>query len=228
MEEEIRRILLSEQPELRNGYHLPMLGRVERITTPPKDGGICTHEDPLHAIDLQPLDEHFNPKGELLRDVVVAVPYAGQHRGFYALPDPGCIIEFCFSYALPHLIHIRGVIPWGLQLPKVNAGEAKWQHSPETHQGYDQAGNWHKTGKIHQNIAAIKQIMKSPKTWIGSDGENVLQILIDFMEETAAALDVIASHTHPNVGSCSQGGEISGKSAVIKGIHSNRLGPITE
>ena len=42
--------------------------------------------------------------------------------------------------------------------------------------------------------------MKSPKAWVGSDKENVLQILIDFMEETAGALDVIASHTHPTVG----------------------------
>ena len=184
MEEQVKRILLSAFPELRNGYHKPMLGRVERITKPPKNGGICKYAEPLHAADIQPLDEHFKPKGELLRDVVVAVPYAGQHRGFFALPDPGCIIEFCFSYALPHLIHIRGVIPWGLAMPKVDAGEAKWQHSQECFQGYDKDGNWQKLGKIHENIAAIKQLMKSPKTWIGSDQENVLQILIDFMEET--------------------------------------------
>ena len=228
MEEAIRRILLSEFPELKNNYHLPMIGKVVRIANPPKNGGTSTHAEPLHAVDVQPLDEHFKERGEVLRDLVVAVPYAGQDRGFFALPDPGCVIEFCFSYALPHLIHIRGIIPWGLSLPAVDQGEAKWQHSPECHQGYDREGNWNKIGKIHQNIAAIKQIMKSPKTWVGSDKENVLQILIDFMEQTAGALDIIASHTHPTVGACSQGGAISGKSSAIKEISSGRLGPITE
>ena len=224
----IKRIVLRLFPELSHGYHLPMLGRVEAITDAPKDGGRCTLERPRFALDIQPLDEHLQPKGELLRDITMATPYAGQHRGFFALPDPGCIIEFCFSYAMPNLIHVRGVIPWGLELPAVDSGEAKWQHSKECYQGYDKDGNWHQIGKIHQNRAAIKQIMKSPKTWCGSDQENVLKILSDFMQDTAEALDIIASHTHPNVAPCAQSGAISGKSGSIKGHKSGRLDPITE
>ncbi|WBA86536.1 hypothetical protein [Endozoicomonas sp. GU-1] len=182
----------------------------------------------MHAVDIQPLDEHFRPKGELLRDLVVAVPYAGQHRGFYALPDKGCIVEFCFGYALPHLIHIRGVIPWGLELPSVDVGEAKWQHSQECYQGYDKDGNWEQIGKVHQSVAAVKQLMMSPKTWVGSDSENVLQILSDFMQDTADALDVLAGHTHPNVGACSQGSSITAKSESIQDHKNDRLDPITE
>ena len=228
MEEAIKRILLRLFPELKNGYHKPMLGRVERIANPPKAGGVSTHEEPMHAVDIQPMDEHFRPKGELLRDLVVAVPYAGQHRGFYALPDKGCIVEFCFGYALPHLIHIRGVIPWGLELPAVDVGEAKWQHSQECYLGYDKDGNWEQIGKVHRSVAAVKQLMKSPKTWVGSDSENVLQILSDFMQDTADALDVLAGHTHPNVGACSQGSSIAAKSSAIKESKSGRLDPITE
>ncbi|WP_067522453.1 hypothetical protein [Endozoicomonas ascidiicola] len=74
MEEAIKRILLRLFPELKNGYHKPMLGRVERIANPPKDGGVSTHDEPLHAVDIQPLDEHFRPKGELLRDLVFPTP----------------------------------------------------------------------------------------------------------------------------------------------------------
>ncbi|GAA4650517.1 hypothetical protein GCM10023116_28000 [Kistimonas scapharcae] len=228
MEEAIKRILLRLFPELKNGYHKPMLGRVERIANPPKDGGTCTHDDPLYAVDIQPLDAHFRPRGEVLRDLVVAVPYAGQHRGFFALPDPGCIVEFCFSYALPHLVHIRGVIPWGLELPAVDEGEAKWQHSQTTWQGYDTDGNWRKVGKIHENIAAIRQLMKSPKTWLGSDKENVLKILSDFMETTAAALTELASHTHRADQLPTVKESVEAKATTITQSKTTRLDPITE
>ena len=226
--EAIKRIVLRLFPELNHGYHLPMLGKVMSISDAPKSGGTCTQDQPRFAVDIQPLDEHLNPTGELLRDVTVAVPYVGQHRGFFALPDAGCIIEFCFSYAMPNLIHIRGVIPWGLELPAVDVGEAKWQHSQECHQGYDADGNWHKIGKIHRNRAAIKQLMKSPKTWLGSDSENVLRILSDFMQDTADALDTLAGHTHPKVGTCSQQSAVSQKSSSIKSHKSGRLDPISE
>lgn len=43
--------------------------------------------------------------------------YGGQQRGFFSLPDPETIIAFCFAYASPKLIMIRGVIPWGMKLP---------------------------------------------------------------------------------------------------------------
>ncbi|MET4706740.1 hypothetical protein [Endozoicomonas lisbonensis] len=155
-------------------------------------------------------------------------PMQASTVAFSHCPIRVVLLSSCFSYGLPHLIHIRGVIPWGLELPEVDANEARWQQSTTTYQGYDKDGNWHKVGKIHQNIAAIKQIMKSPRTWVGSDSENVLQILIDFMEETAAALDTIAGHTHSGGPKPDQGGDISGKSSAIKEINNGRLKPITE
>lgn len=237
MDQAIKRIVLRLFPELKNGYHKPMLGRVERAGKPPKTGGVCSHDEPLYAVDIQPLDAHFRPKGELLRDLVVAVPYAGQHRGFMALPDPGCVVEFCFSYALPHLVHIRGVIPWGLELPPVDAGEAIWQHSQPVHQGYDKDGNWHRStdqnitdacGKIRECQAGVKQLLKSPKTWVGSDSENLLRILQDFMQTTSEALGVIASHTHAQGPAPDQTGQIAGFGTTVASQKADRLDPITE
>ncbi|WP_257293634.1 hypothetical protein [Endozoicomonas sp. YOMI1] len=228
MVEALKRIILRLFPELKNGYHKPMLARVVAITDPPKSGGLCDLFRPRYAVDLQPVDHHLKDKGPVLPGVPVAVPYAGNHRGFYALPDAGVYVELCFAYALPNLPFVRSVLPINQELAPVDKDEARWQHSQSCYIGYDRDGNWEQIGRIHQSRAAIKQLMKSPKTWVGSDSENVLKILSDFMDDTAGALDILAGHTHPNVGSCSQGGAISGKSSSIKGSKSGRLDPITE
>ena len=215
-----------------------MLGRIEGIPKAPEQGGQCTLDEPLYAVDIQPLDEHFKDKGVLLRDLVVGMVYAGQERGFFAMPDPGTIVEFCFAYASPRLIFIRGVIPWGIKLPPLSEGEAKWHRSLDTWQGYDAEGNWHrKTPKdikdhcdrIRECLAQSKQILKSPKTWIGSDSENLLSMIIETLSELESALGALASHTHNGgqVGAPDQSGDISGSSSNLSGIR-GRLEPITE
>ena len=234
-----RRLVNRLYPELQAKYHAPMLGRIERITKAPVDGGDCTLDEPLYAVDIQPLDEYFKDRGELFRDVVVGMAYAGQERGFFALPDPGCIVEFCFAYVSPKLIFIRGVISWGVKLPPLDTGEAMWHKTASVYQGYDKLDNWqrHTTASIHENcedirqcISATKQLLKAPKTWIGSDSENVLRILIDLMSTLESALNTLSSHTHNggNVGAPDQSGDISGFASEISSISSSRLSPITE
>ncbi|PJE77450.1 hypothetical protein CI610_03627 [invertebrate metagenome] len=228
MVEALKRIILRLFPELKNGYHKPMLARVVAITDPPKSGGLCDLFRPRYAVDLQPVDHHLKDKGPILPGVPVAVPYAGNHRGFYALPDVGVYVELCFAYALPSLPFVRSVLPINQELAPVDKDEARWQHSPDCYQGYDKDGNWAQIGRIHQSRAAIKQIMKSPKTWVGSDSENVLKILSEFMETTAAALEELAGHSHlpnslPNVQK-----SVEAKAASIGEMKSGRLDPITE
>ncbi len=237
--EAIKRLVNRLYPELKAGYHTPMLGRIERITKAPADGGQCTMDEPLYAVDIQPLDEHFKDKGKLFRDVVVGMAYAGNERGFFALPDPGCIVEFCFAYASPKLVFIRGVIPWGIKLPPVDTDEAKWHKNRQIWQGYDKNDNWqrHTTAdiqescdKVRQCTAKAKQLLKAPKTWVGSDQENLLQIIVDCIEELESVLGIIAGHTHNSgqVGIPDQTGDISESVSNLTAIRSGRLEPITE
>ena len=238
--EAFQRIINRLYPELKAGYHRPMLGKVERISQPEFAGDqVSTVEEPFYAVDVQPLDEYFKPRGKLLRDLVVMLQYGGQQRGFFALPDPDTIIEFCFAYASPRLIMIRGVVPWGMKLPPWKPGEAHWHSNAEVWQGYDLKNNWHRhtTGDILESCANIrqcqakaKQLLKSPKTWIGSDSENVLQIIIDMMSTLESALSTIAAHTHSGgqIGAPDQSGGISSASSEIGSIRSGRLSPITE
>lgn len=235
--ESLKRLIQRLFPELVAGYHKPQLGRVLAINDAPKTGGRSTLERPRFAVDIQPLNEHLEDHGPILRDIQVAIPYAGALRGFYALPDPGSIVEYCFDYALPHLLHIRATLPLGLELPQVDAGEAIWQHSATVKQGYDAAGNWHRAtdqnmtdacDQIRSCQAGVKQLLKSPKTWVGSDSENVLKILSDFMQSTSDALNTLASHTHATSPPPNQSGDIAGFSSSIASDKSGRLDPITE
>ncbi|WP_257274262.1 hypothetical protein [Endozoicomonas sp. SESOKO4] len=233
----IKRIVLRLFPELSYGYHLPLLARVENITDAPKDGGTCTMERPRFAVDIQPLNQHGDDYGELLRDVPVSTPYAGNERGLHGLPDPGAIVEYAFAFGRPDQPYIRNTLPVGLELPTVDKDEARWQKSATIYQGYDSADNWHRAtpenikdsaGKIRECQAQVKQLLKSPKTWLGSDTENVLRILSDALSETASALNVIANHTHPGVGRPNESGAISGHASNINSTKSDRLDPITE
>lgn len=238
--EAFQRIINRIYPDLKAGYHRPMLGKVERFSQPDFQGeSVSTLEEPFYSVDVQPLDEHFKPKGQVLRDLVVMLQYGGQQRGFFALPDPQTIIEFCFAYASPKLIMIRGIVPWGMKLPPWQPGEAHWHSSADVWQGYDLNNNWHRhttadiqesCGKIRECQAAAKQILKSPKTWIGSDAENLLQIMVDMMSTLEAALNQIATHTHGGgqIGAPDQSGAISSTSSEIGSIRSGRLSPITE
>ena len=252
--EAIKRLVNRLYPELKAGYHNPMLGRIERITKAPVNGGECTLDEPLYAVDIQPLDEHFKDKGKLFRDVVLGMAYAGQQRGFFALPDPGCIVEFCFAYASPKLVFIRGVIPWGIKLPPLDIDEAVWQKKRNVFQGYDKNDNWQRhtsadiqescnnwqrhtnadiqesCDKVRQCTAKAKQLLKSPKTWLGSDQENLLQIMVDCLSELESALETLAIHTHNggNVTVPDQSAVISGSASNLSDIRSRRLEPITE
>jgi hypothetical protein len=53
------------------------------------------------------------------------------------------------------------------------------------------------------------QRYKAPKTWLGSQDESVLRQLSELMQLVIDLCNILSSHTHPSVGACSQGGQIS-------------------
>lgn len=88
--------------------------------------------------------------------------------------------------------------------------------------------------ETHKVTASKEQEHKSPKTWLGSDGENVLKLLSELMATVSALANVCASHTHPGVAAGpaktappEQAGDFSGKASEVDGQKS-RLDPITK
>ena len=88
--------------------------------------------------------------------------------------------------------------------------------------------------ETHKVTASKEQDYRSPKTWIGSDGENVLKLLSELMATVSALASVCASHTHSGVAAGpaktaapDQAGDFSGKASEADGQKS-RLDPITK
>lgn len=52
---------------------------------------------------------------------------------------------------------------------------------------------------LRKSVAAVSQRLVAPKTWIGSEGVNVLQVLCDLLDLVEKMNSDIAAHTHsPN------------------------------
>lgn len=106
-------------------------------------------------------------------------------------------LEIGFAYGRPDKPFIRTILPFGWDLPAIKAGESRTQTREGVYQHIDDVGNFeNKTdkslkdiiGKVaelqcetHKVTASIEQDYRSPKTWLGSDNENVLKLLSELM-----------------------------------------------
>ncbi len=296
MERLIKKLVLKLFPELSAGYHLPMFGVVVAARETPNEGDLCEEFRPHYAVDVQVLTEHGQPDADwpLLRDVILAVPVAGNERGQFSFPDDGAWVELAFAYGSPNRPFIRSVLPHNLTLPPLERGEQRWQHNAKSYQRIDKNGNqqritdgdiddkslnrlvqamqsvreFHTSLKTTQQndseiIGAIKRIeaygalvlqsggvmdlsavddvrltslsknlQKAPKTWLGSQNENVLGLLSELMQLVIDLTALLASHTHTgdDGGSTSaphQAGSITGNGSSVGGVK-GRLDGIAE
>lgn len=49
---------------------------------------------------------------------------------------------------------------------------------------------------LRESVAAVSQRLVAPKTWIGSEGTNVLQVLCDLLDLVQQMNTQLAGHTH--------------------------------
>jgi hypothetical protein len=75
--------------------------------------------------------------------------------------------------------------------------------------------------------ATTEQSHKAPKTWIGSDGENVLRIVSELHAQVKTLTDVLSSHTHPTTGAITQGVQVTAIGTAVSAIK-ERLDGITK
>jgi hypothetical protein len=214
--------------EQKAGMQLPCFGIVTAIPDPPKTGGACLQERPKYAVNLRLLraDLTVDPAMPELKEVPVALPGAGQSRGFSGLPRPGTVVEVAFGYGLQTLPFVRSIMPYGLELMPTGETSMRWQHSAASFQEASEAGDWKRVSPgqitdqcVHQVIQAAADFQaKAPKVWVGSEAENVLGLVSEFMAATISALNTLSSHTHPSVGTITQGSSVSGQASAISGV----------
>lgn len=132
MEQELKRLIRREFPELASGYHLPHFARVEAISDTAVDGGLSDPFRPRYAVDLAVLTAKGNVDQELpiFRSVPLPITAAGLERGMFGFPEPGAIVEVAFGYGMPDKIFIRQVLPWHSSVPAISPGETVFQSAP--------------------------------------------------------------------------------------------------
>ncbi|MEN9362159.1 MAG: hypothetical protein RL095_3694 [Verrucomicrobiota bacterium] len=216
--------------EQKAGMQLPTFAVVTAIPDPPAQGGQCLQERPKYAVNLRLLraDLTVDPTMPELKEVPVALPGAGQVRGFSGLPRPGTIVEVAWAYGLQTLPFVRSVLPYGLELTPTGSTSMRWQHSAECYQEASEAGDWKRVSPgtiadqcLHQVLQAAADFQaKAPKVWVGSEAENVLGLVSEFMAATITALNVLSTHTHPSVAAMtsSQGTQVSGQATAITAV----------
>nr|VFK16662.1 MAG: hypothetical protein BECKLFY1418C_GA0070996_102513 [Candidatus Kentron sp. LFY] len=85
-------------------------------------------------------------------------------------------------------------------------------------------------GRIRDSIATERQRIKvkdGGKLWVGSQSENALRILSELLQLVIDITNVIATHTHPNVGVTNQSGTFSSQAGAVGGVR-ERLDRIIE
>lgn len=215
MQATIKKIILRLYPELSAQLHLPRWGKVIALPELPKEEGE-RGSDPFYprwAADIQLLDENgTETKSKALQAVPLPLMGAGNKAGYMQPPAIGSIVEIAFAYGRPDKPFIRTVLPYGWDLPCIKEGEYRIQTKDGVHHHIDEPGNMHTQtpenltsiiGKIaklqcqtNQVIASAEQSHTAPKTWVGSEGENVLTLLSELMATVKALATTCASHNH--------------------------------
>lgn len=236
LKEVVRKTVLRLFPELAAGLHLPVWAVVITVPDPPAGGETYTEFAPKYAVDVRLLKPNLEIDGDmpLLRDVPVAMSAAAPERGFAALPQPGTIVELAFAFGMQTRPYIRAVLPLGLKLPAIDDRSMRWQQSAASFQEVDAGGSWRRetSGTITDQAAgdilrqsaatitdqaALVKNSIAPKHWIGSEADNFLQIVADFMTTVTGCFNILAQHTHPvsdgTAKEPNQSGDIAGKSA---------------
>lgn len=75
--------------------------------------------------------------------------------------------------------------------------------------------------------AATEQSHKAPKTWVGSDSENVLRIVSELHAQVKSLTDILAAHTHPAITAPLEAAQITGVGTQVQSIKT-RLDGITK
>lgn len=232
----IKRIIYRLFPELKGNWHLPHLAKVVALPELPTEGEESDRFTPRYAADIHLLDANLIERQDV--DIFQAVPLPlsgiGSSAGILAPPTVGSIVEVAFIGGNPAQPIIRGVYPLGFALPAIKKGEIKLQTRTGVYRHIDERGNFQDVTdqlaslqcKLRDVVASQHQSHKSPKSWIGSDSENLFKIVSELTALTGQIATLCASHTHTTTSSGQptsptiEAGDFSGMSSdaeTIKG-----------
>ena len=253
MQKIIKNVINRMFPELTAQLHLPRWGEVIALPELTVEDGERGSDPfyPRYAVDVQLLDENgTKTESKTLQAVPLPLMGAGNKAGYMQPPAIGSLVEIAFAYGRADKPFIRTVLPFGWDLPAIKEGESRIQTRAGVYQHIDDQGNFeNKTDQSMKEIigklaelqcktkkvtASAEQDHRSPKTWLGSENENVLKLLSELMQTVNQLATECATHTHPGVmsGPTSTAPAITAPNFVAKATEAAaqkaRLDPITK
>lgn len=142
MNEDFRRQIVREFPELAAGYHMPIAAEVIAIPDSPKQGGVSDGYRPRFAVDVVLLNSNFEQTEIKFDHVPVSFLGGGNERGLFGLPPKGTLVEIAFLNGSPEHPFVRSVLGERQALPWNDATTMSWQQSESAKQSVDGSGNW--------------------------------------------------------------------------------------
>lgn len=177
MNQELRKQILREFPELAAGYHLPMLAEVLAIPDAPSKGGINDNYRPRLAVDVVLLNSNLEQTQITFDHVPVTIMGGGGERGFFALPPKGTLVEIAFFNGSPERPFVRSVLGERQALPWLDQNAMAWQQSEAAKQSVDNSGNWQRTtnASIHDKSHTRTIEAQEKIETLGNEIKRVLQ-----------------------------------------------------
>ena len=177
MNENLRRQIVREFPELAAGYHLPVMAEVIAVPDAPDQGGINDNYRPRYAVNVELLNTQYQTTEVKLNSVPVAISGGGDERGFFALPKRGTIVEVAWMNGSPERPFVRSILGDRQALPWIDSETMSWQQSESSFQRVDNAGNWQRqTDKtISDQSYKYEQHAQQAIITLGDEVRRVLQ-----------------------------------------------------
>lgn len=135
-------LIRSVFPELAQGTHLPMKGKVLAVHgeagTPSVQGG-----PRYYSVDIAPLQPDGTPDESRapLKDVPLDVPFSGAQQGVFCLPTVGSLVRVGFYGGSAAHPYVDGILPDGHSVPEVPPNMLVLQIGGKTLSIYKMGGN---------------------------------------------------------------------------------------
>ena len=254
LEKIIRRVILRLFPELTAKAHLPIWGVVVEDATS-FEPGKSTAVKPLYVVDVQLLNDlgEEDKSVPVLKSVPLPVNFAANDRGIFGFPKKGTYVEIGFLRGLPSKPFVRTVLVENQRVPQLSANDVLIQQSENCFQRGDGENTWTRFSsesirdeaknyeesitEIKRSLAGMNQhieVSDGGTVYLGSESENVLQLLSELIGIVDGLAGTLASHTHLGVmsgpatsGVPQQASNFSSSQSQASGVKS-RLDPMVE
>lgn len=175
--EQLRRQIIREFPELAAGYHMPVMAEVTGISDAPAAGGISDNYRPRFAVTVDLLTTQYKKTGISLDAVPVAITGGGDERGFFAMPARGTIVELAWLNGSPERPFVRSILGDRQALPCLDADTMSWQQSEDCFQRVDASGNWQRetTESISDKSHSYEQQAVKAMVTLGNEVRRILE-----------------------------------------------------